>query len=135
MNNLCWMDLIFTFQWPLYYLVFKKEGICVLYNYIQYIFNFNFSNYNKTTINRFCQEQREIITKERPGITHQELTKLIGTMWNALQEQSKEVRTSPFVVLANVYDIYDDKVQLFFNPCSDLSRSLFFSFILNRMVG
>ena len=40
---------------------------------------------------RFCQEQREIILKERPGITHQELTKLIGTMWNALQEQSKEV--------------------------------------------
>lgn len=47
---------------------------------------------------RFCQEQREIILKERPGITHQELTKLIGTMWNALQEQSKEVWDCHFVL-------------------------------------
>jgi len=39
----------------------------------------------------FCQEQREVILKERPGISHQELTKLIGTMWNSLDEGEKEV--------------------------------------------
>ena len=40
---------------------------------------------------RYCNSQRQIVLNENPGITHQDLTKLISVNWNNLDMEEKQV--------------------------------------------
>ena len=43
---------------------------------------------------RYCNSQRQIVLNENPGITHQDLTKLISVNWNNLDMEEKQVTIS-----------------------------------------
>ena len=51
---------------------------------------------------RYCNSQRQIVLNENPGITHQDLTKLISVNWNNLDMEEKQV---PLLILERRIEI------------------------------